>query len=500
MASNRIFILTFWLSLFVTAVLMAVRLYHGISFAEPLQFITSGDEQASLFAIWKAVNGLDVYVDPTKSPYSMSFYNALFYESYGAWTRTWMSALSLDDAWLPTVSRFFTLLGVVAGWGLSLMLFQRIAVPRDAVAALIAPFAATILFIGPLMGFWAFTVRPDLWAFVFEICAVFAFVRVFGTNRHAAAVLAAVLFFGAWMFKQAAVSAVCGVGLFLLIERQWRALFLFSAVYLALSFGTLFSGDALYRQSIFFAQIELEYVLAHALRVWANAIVKTLPIFLPLLVVFYGLATRPVFRQRFFESWISRFFLYGFAASAGVIFVLSIQNASAENYLMAPTVFAAGLMIRGYVCMDDAADVRMFMGRTWLGAAAIHGLLCVFVLTGVAGVLDPSLKTHPKWVDMSRCINKFDKPIFVQDTYLSLPWMVESAEPFVLSYTYDRARAAGLAHEKSGIGGRIEAGEFRTLALVTDDTETGYDGAKLNNYRLRPEQCGDLFIWSRVDP
>lgn len=500
MTSNRAFILTFWISLLVTAALMAVRIYHGISFAEPLQFITSGDEQGSLFAIWKAVNGLGVYADPTQSPYSMSFYNALFYEAYGLWTRFWMSALSLGDAWLPTVSRFLTLLAVLAGWVVSLVLFRRIAAPGDTAARLIAPFAATILFIGPLMGFWAFTVRPDLWAFVFEICAVLLFVRTYGTNRNLAAVFAAVLFFAAWMFKQAAISGVCGIGLFLLIERQWRALALFCVIYLVLCLGTLAGGSDLYRQSIFFTQIKLEYDLGHGLKVWSNAIVKTLPIYLPLMVVVLALITQSDVRRRFFEDWTNRLFLYGFAASAGVIFVLSLQTASAENYVFTPTLFAAGLMIGGYARMEARSASGRLVTWSWLGAAVVHAALCLLVLTGHFGVLDPTVKSHPKWVDTARCINTHEKPIFVQNTYLSLPWMTESAEPFVLSYTYDRARELGMPHEKGGIGGRIEAGEFKTLALLTDQAETGYDGARLDNYKRQPEQCGDMFVWVRVEP
>lgn len=501
---NRLYLTAFWGSAAAMAVLMTLRLYNGISFDVPLQFITSGDEQASLFAIWKSVHGIDVYTDPSRSPYAMSFYNALFYVAYGACTSFWLSLLSLTDTWLPTVSRFLTLLGAVVGWGLATRLLlsvgKQVRPGEDPVLRYMAAFAAALLFIGPLMGFWAFTVRPDLWAFVFEILAVLVFIRTYVENRMLAVTLAAALLFGGWMFKQAAISAVCGIGLFLLFERDWRALFLFSTVYLGSCFAVIFAGGELYRQSIFFTQIALEYSLPHGFKVWVNAVAKTLPIYLPLLVVVFALATQLLYRRHFLDRWVCRFFLYGFIASAGVIFALSIQDASAENYTFTPGLFAAGLLVSGFACMEKPSSGYSALARTWLAAMALHALLCVLVIGGVLGVLDPARKNHGELTAAAECINKYPGPLFVEDTYLSLPWMTKSAEPFVLSYTYGRARALGIPHEKGGIGGRIDQGEFTTLALSTDSRERGFDGTDLQYYKLLPETCGTLHMWSRIDP
>ncbi|WNK00273.1 hypothetical protein L2D14_02340 [Thalassospiraceae bacterium LMO-JJ14] len=504
MTMNRLYLTAFWGSAASMAVLMAVRLYNGVSFDVPLQFITSGDEQASLYAIWKSVHGVDVYTDPSRSPYAMSFYNALFYVVYGTWSWFWLSLLSLADTWLPTVSRFLTLLGAVAGWALAACLLmtagRQAQAAEDQQPRFVAALSAALLFIGPLMGFWAFTVRPDLWAFVFEIIAVLVFIRTYAENRQLAVTLAAALLFGSWMFKQAAISAVCGIGLFLLFEREWRALFLFCAVYLGSCFAAIFAGGELYRQSIFFTQIALEYSLMHGIKVWANAVAKTLPIYLPLLVIVYALVTQPAYRRQFMNRWVCRFFLYGFIASAGIIFALSVQDASAENYTFTPGLFAAGLLVSGFACMEKPSSGRLALARAWLAAMAMHALLCVLVIGGVLGVLDPARKSHSELTAAAECINRYPGPLFVEDTYLSLPWMTQSAEPFVLSYTYGRARALGIPHEKDGIGGRIDNGEFTTLALSTDNGERGFDGAHLRHYRLLPKTCGSLHMWSRIDP
>ncbi|MBO6518862.1 MAG: hypothetical protein JJ900_12555 [Rhodospirillales bacterium] len=493
----------FWASLFAMLLLMGIRLYYGFSLSEPLQFITSGDEQSSLFAIWKFANGLDVYSDPTRSPYSMSFFNALFYSAYGTWSSFWLYHLALADAWLPSVARIFTLFGTFTGWMIATFLFlavsRRISAPSTWQNALIAALAAALLFVGPLTGFWAFTVRPDIWAFTFEVLGVFLLVRTYGRNKHLAVVFAAVALFVGWTFKQSAISAVCGVGLFLLFEREWRALFLYCTVYLGLCFTVISVGDDLYRQSLFFSQIELKYSLLHGLKVWANAIVKTLPIYLPLLIVLLSLIRYREFRRRFLTHWICRFFTAGYAASAGVMFLLTLQDGSAENYTLAPNMFAAGVLVCGATCLADGQSLRHVLDRTWVGAAAAHAVLCLLVVTGVTGVLDATRKTHPAWVETAQCINQQSKPVFVESTYLALPWMVDNAEHFVLSFLYHRARTHGVPHEKGGVGGRIDAGEFATLALSTNSRERGYDGSGLDRYQLTATTCGDLHIWSRTD-
>ncbi|MBO6947810.1 MAG: hypothetical protein JJ855_07490 [Rhodospirillales bacterium] len=483
--------------------LMGLRIYYGFSFSEPLQYISSGDEQASLYAIWKYVNGLEVFTDPTRSPYSMSYFNALFYAAYGTWTWTWQGLLSVPDAWIPTIARTLTLVGVLLGWvGLSVafrFIVRANGSPRDAAIEPMAVLSAAIVFVGPLMGFWAITVRPDVWALTCEAVGVLVFLKTYGRNKTQAAILAAIIFFIAWMFKQSAIGAVSGVGLFLLTGRCFRPLVFYCAVFWGLCAVCILGGDDVYRQSLFFSKIQLVFSPAHALGVWGNALPKTLPIYLPLLLVIYGLIRHAEFRARLFADWVALLFLTGFVASAGVMSVLTLQDGSAENYTFTPTVFAAGLLIRSSVCAGGMSALSK-ISHAWIAAAGIHVVLCILVIAGAAGLLDAAGKNHAYWTNMKTCIDKFPKPVFVQDTYLSLPWMVESTEPFVLAHTYSQTREVGVPHEMGGIGGRIAAGEFRTLALSTDQADVGYDGARLDGYKLQTGQCGNLFIWSRVEP
>ncbi|MEX0694528.1 MAG: hypothetical protein WD075_08805 [Rhodospirillales bacterium] len=503
MKIEKLSIAAFWAAIGLMGLLMAVRLYLIISFAEPLQIITSGDEQASLFSVWKAVNDQAVYTDPTRSPYTMSFFNGLFYYSYGLWTSFWLATLSLSDSWLPTVSRFFSLLGVAAAW-LSLTRLLQISGARvcgntDIISRLMPPACASVLCIGPLMGFWAFTVRPDLWALVFEIIAVLAFVRLYAEKNLTAVLLAVVFLLLGWSFKQASIGVIAGIGLFLLFERQWRLLAIYTVLFIAVWTTIIYLGGELYRHSIFFTQIQLEYSLSHSARVWSNGLSKSLPIVGPLAVVFVVLVKNQTFRTFFLGNWICRFFLINLGTSSLIIFLMTIQNGSAENYLFTPLFLASGLLVCGHAASRSQLSGMSSFNAVLLTTTGVQALLCCLVLAGVIGVLDGT-KTHRQWVDTARCINQLPKPIFTEGTYLSLPWMTESAEPFVLSYTYSRARKSGIPHEKDGIGGRINNGEFATLAISRNSPNGGYDGADLLNYTLQPTKCGALSIWSRARP
>ena len=448
MKSERLYIPAFWAAVGSMGLLMAVRLYFIVSFAEPLQIITSGDEQASLFSVWKAINGLAVYTDPTRSPYAMSFFNGLFYFSYALWSSFWLSLLSLADSWLPTVGRFFTLLGVAAAWLAMTRTLQiceaRIQPDQDVISRLLAPACASVVCVGPLMGFWAFTVRPDLLSLVFEIFAVFVFIRFYADRNITAVLLAVTFLLLSWSFKQASVSVIGGLGLFLLLERQWRLLAIYTALFFTTWALALYLGGELYRHSILFTQIQLEYALSHSAKVWFNGFAKSLPIISPLALIGVIFVKNRAFRLLILKNWICRFFLITLGGSSLLVFLMTIQNGSAENYLFTPLFLASGLLVSCYAAGRAQPGGIPFFNGVLLIATGTQAVLCCLVLAGVFGVLNGAQKSHRDWIDTTRCINRLPKPIFAEGTYLSLPWMAESAEHFVLSYNYARARKLGI--------------------------------------------------------
>ena len=240
-----------------SAALWFVRAFCAISLVTPYRLITTGCEEESNFSIWKFVHGQAVYADPHRVPFAASYFNWGYYWFYGIIARFSVSLLHLDDIWIPTAGRIVTALctlttGLILyfalrGWVRTGLFAQR----RVAwVWCLLAAFS-------PLIGFSAISMRPDVAALMFEclgLCALLAYLR---KERLSFIVLAAVLFYGGWAFKQSFVTMLAGSAIALLLLNRWRAFFLLSGVWWALVAATLIARGPVYRECILFSQAHL---------------------------------------------------------------------------------------------------------------------------------------------------------------------------------------------------------------------------------------------------
>jgi hypothetical protein len=109
------------------------------------------------------------------------------------------------------------------------------------------------------------------------------------------------------------------------------------------------------------------------------------------------------------------------------------------------------------------------------------------VFLGFQGALSVTPQ-HERNLEVRRCIEALPKPVFVDDLYLSLPWMNAGGPHFVVSYNYETDRDAGIAFERGGIGGMIEGGAFAALVLRSGDGKR--DGGRLERYERHPDPCG----------
>ena len=78
---------------------------------------------------------------------------------------------------------------------------------------------AGLLFFGPLVGFWVFTVRTDVWMLVFEASAIFLFWRFYGTRPFLAILACAIACYAAWAFKHVSVFTAITVLIWLFLNR-----------------------------------------------------------------------------------------------------------------------------------------------------------------------------------------------------------------------------------------------------------------------------------------
>ena len=482
----------------LSLLLMAARASSAISFAVPLQLITSGDEQSSLFAVWKASHGLPIYVDRLAPPFAHAFFNWLFYQSYGGVAAAVRAALGLDDAWLPTVGRLFTLVGVAAAAGLAYLAFERALRPstgeRPPLRTLLAGCLAVYVAAGPLVGFWGLTVRPDVWSLALETAAVAIFLALYPARRLPAVLGAAAAAYLAWSFKQTAVFAAAGIGLFLLLRRDWPMLAALVATMVAAWAITLLLGGSRYAAAIFFVGVPLEYSAAHTARIAVNFAVKALPALLMATAVLAALTTG---KTAWIRLWASDAFLLGACglfAAALLVVPSTTQTAGSENYYFPLNFFlslagAAGLAIAFEERPREAARLSAFVAAGWIGLAAAVAA----VFAGMAGVIDVRGQ-HANHMALKRCLDGLPRPLFVYDRYLSLPWMTPGNEPFVLSYVYETERARGRPFVDGGIGGMIEAGRFQAVAIPGTEPVSSLDHASLANYGPGPRRCAGMTV------
>lgn len=483
------------LAVTLAAVLMAMRGATVFSASEPRAVVTSGWEQESLMALWAFLHDLPLYPPVTAIPFRMSVYNWLFYVVYGGWTQTALTLTGLPEDWLPTFARLLTLAAVPVAIGAMWVALRRPGPQGHRLPAALAAAAAGYVAIGPLVGFWAMTVRPDLWAMALELSAIAAFLALAPRHRWPALAVVVLSCYAAWACKQTAINAAGAIFLVLALRRRWR-----EAAALAAGLGgamalTLALGSEAYLRSLLLLDYKRSLDLARAGQVLVNAAAKTVPVMAGLAAVAAMLAGRPSARRALMADDAALLGVAGAVTSLALALVTSTHGGAAENYYFT----AAGLgMLAALAPLRLAGPWHRTLGATlaaaWLGQATLLGY-------GLSGGAVTSLDAdHRHLTAAKRCLAPLARPLFVSDLTLSLPWMTPGGGGFVYSYSYLPGRAAGLAFEAGGLGGLIEAGHFATLALVGFEDGGRFDGAGLLRYEKMPQVCGTIAIYTRKEP
>jgi hypothetical protein len=507
--SDRPFQIFVWLAVLGAAaclILLAIRSYFAISFTEPMQVHTTGDEFSQFYAVWRQIQGLPVYTDRFSPPYYYAIYNWLFYYSYGFVTGIVLDLFSLKDAWVPTVARFISLAGMVVGIFACYVSYLRACGSQTGrYKALSLAFAIFIL-AGPLVGYWNITVRSDLWARTLEIVGIALFIIYYPKDRWMAILWMILFGYLAWAFKQGSVFSVGAVGLFLLARRDWAPLFVFSSI-LALAWGlTIYFGEPQYVYNFLLKDFPIIFSYDRMVRNLVNFSVKSGPVLFYLAALVFVIFST---RERLKLFWQNDNFVLGCGGifCATVIAVPgSAQLGGAENYFFSLSFFL-GLMVCASLPilakLGEAVWTRTLAAGNigWATLLVAIGL----VLSGSTGVINVR-NQHTNYMAGKRCIDSLPRPLYVNNPYLSLPWMAPNTEPYVVSYNYLDDRNAGQAFKFGGIGGLISTGHFKVLAIQRGGKipPKKIDGGHLKNYTLVHKKisaqnpCGKFFIFNRI--
>lgn len=455
--------------------LAATRTMPGVA-------VTSGCEEESLHALWRATRRDAVYVDPLRLPYVDAYFNWLFYRSYAVVLAA--SGADGDPTKIPAVSRLFTTIlalggGITLSYALSKVLGGRL---------LLGTGLAALVWLGPLMGWWIHTARPDAGALAFDSAGLAAVLLLHRTRPMAAALVGSAFFYAAWAFKQTYFLGLASSLLFLAARHQWKIVLVLIGVSLSGWMATFLFLGPVYRESFTNTTTTNVYDLSTGFANLRDMGVKTMPL---IFLAAAGLL------KRMTGSPSSNTELAGDCRLLGGLglmvtlplgFAASCKLGSASYYF-----FPASIMLTLYAAGSFAPH---FPRRLVLTAFALATLFQLTVLMRLAGRLD----IHEQTTSLARVWEVWrvePEPRFAHDRKLNLPWLNPRSPSLVLAFNYELQRAAGRTFEAGGVGGLISSGYFRSL-LLPADADGGYDGASLHLYQ-RGESVGDLTLYRRIE-
>ena len=443
--------------------------------------ITSGCEEESLFALWRAGHGQPVYLDTAHPPFAAAYFNWLFYATYSVPFRS--ARPSADATDFIRASRLLTATGALVGAVLLSGFFLRLLPTQRGVALAIGCF----VFLGPLVGWWAHTARPDVWCLVFESAAIVTLLVWHRTKPWPATLACTVLFFVAWSLKQTYVIGPAAAVLYFLARRRWTHAAALAGATAALWCAAFVLLGPAYRASQVQASTTVSFYLATG---WSNlfdSARKAAPLWL-----LAGAALLSVTRRQPGDATPSLaqdarlFGLLGVAVALPLTFLAACKLGAASNYYFTVTVMLA---------LAGVGAMALTPSR-WVPAAAAA---LIFALQLVLLDHRPGLQIQTDELAQGwATFRNLPEPRFSADNRLNLPWLNPHSPPFVLAYYYELDRLAGKSYEAGGIGGLLERGYFAALLLDPATADSVY-GGKLSRY-VRGETVGHLTVFRRATP
>ncbi len=473
-------------------ILLLLRAHQVISFSEVHHVVTSGYEEESLFAMWKYLHGLPIYSDPHQIPFAASYFNWLFYSLYGAFISATVNLFTLDEAWIPTIGRCLTLVIIGMGFWVNTQLFSSKRINIQPLPVLIALSLSAVLWLGPLIGFWAMTVRPDVLALFFDMCAVVYLLKYLPNHIIIGVVAAAMWCYLSWACKQVNIVMPCAIGLFLLVEKRWQAFIIFSVLMGSSYALTLFFANYNLLKTLFFINTAIPFSFDVF---YTNLIVfikKTLPAWFLFIAVFGIALSCKAKAKKVFHDPMVKLSLCGLLAWGLILLPFSSKVGSAENYHFIALFF---------LLLGIAGALRFLLEEDSFILSSSVALAGILFVTSVGVVLSHGglasiRKQHEDNIALQQCLSHLPQPIFVVNHYGSLPWMNPSPISFVLAYNYWSDRSANRPFEHNGIGGLIHQGYFNALVLPKY-TLDNFDGAPLTNYSGEPQACHGYVVFTK---
>jgi hypothetical protein len=397
-------------------------------------------------------------------------FNWLFYQCYGSLARM----LQPSEENLPTLLRLVSLAWALCG-GLVTFLFLKTYRPTLSVPSrlrtVIAAGVALVAWLGPNVGWWALTARPDVAAVCCEALGLLIMLQDGPRWPRFRALLAAGLFFAGWSFKQSAVGLFIGTAFGLALRREWA-----NILVLVAGFGTLAGMVLLLSGESYFSNV----FLAPALAPWVpNMVVQNVGLWvyywgfvLLILPAVLFLCYQPTDRRRLLRTRAVFIVLMALIVSLATSLLASGRFGAWSNYYFEPWI--AGMLLTGMVFLHAAGEFQAFESRLdrrllvgWATAIALLAVaytVCAFwppfTWDGVRMVREPYR------ADELDAVRRSARPLFCDDPrLLRLALGAEARDIPVIDYTlYGDAVKSGRVQD-GGVTARIADRWYATLWL-----------------------------------
>jgi hypothetical protein len=371
---------------------------------------TTGYEAGTVNLVYRQANGIRPYGDLDADP-TPGIFNALFYTVYGAVARP----LRTDPVSMLRALRLFSLaIAVTASCILSLEIARVLRASGETAthARIAAGAVATTIVLGPFVGWWALTVRPDIAVLAAEAAALAAARRALDARRHTVAWAAVIAVAVAWGFKQNALSV--WFALFALAPApRWRnraalvaALVALFAVFLAYEGRHYFTHAAL--MAVGGPKVGLQYL-------WSPLTLALVVGGPCLLLPFLEL---PAAWRR---SAASRFTAVVFVLSLVVGCAQLLRAGASRNYLT--TCFLAGGLLLVDGIRDSASWPRWRRFATAAGALYLAALPAAYLVApDRAGRITIDAVDEASTRVRIAAMHEAPGPRYVEDNMDALPW------------------------------------------------------------------------------
>ena len=331
----------------------------------------------------------------------------------------------------------------------------------------------------------------------FEAAGLYVILRYL-SQGHRLIILAALLFYAAWAFKQSSVTMITGSALALLLLKRWGAFFMLSGLWWFMVIFTLIAGGQVYRENILFSQQHLPILVSLGLTNALRAECKDPFFWLCAAGIIYlvwrnlrHLASKPI------EAALALVVSFSFCFAL----VTSCKTGANDNYYI-PAAWAAML---GFALSMERMNSRLALAGlavcSWLitGAIALTPTGLTFFYDYRNHVLDYRNQDaiHRMFAEK---LSHLPGPVFVTEPYANLPWVQRFSPHFVIAETYYYDREAGVQFEDGGWEGLASEGYFGTLVMDPDDS---LPPAFLTKYELVDEYKGAMDsykFYRRIEP